>query len=137
MENVVTAETGHEVVLWCEDHSHDRPVRIVGLRRVADGTTRENGYVHRFPRVWVHDADDRQMGRGGRFDPQSGLYAWYDQPAAGRVVQQIDERGLRLRCPKCRKQRPLTWEKLVPLLEQVAGHGVSRLTLQSVAAILR
>lgn len=130
-------DVGHEVVLWCEDDSHRKPIRIVGFRRVADGLTRENGYVHRFPRVWVHDATSYQMGKGGERDPASGLYRWYDPPAPDRVVQQIDEDHLDLRCPKCGEKRPLRWETLLPILEQLGTHGVARLTFQQLAARLR
>ena len=130
-------DAGREVVLWCEDPSHTDPVRIVGFRRVPEGLTRENGYVHRFPRVWVHDASDYQWGRGGGFDARTGLHRWYEPPADGRIVQDIDDERLRLRCPKCGHRRPLTWETLLPLLERLGEHGASRLTLQSLAAILR
>lgn len=40
-------------------------------------------------------------------------------------------------CPKCRYLVPVTWAKLNPILDRLAEHGVSSISLQAVAARLR
>lgn len=124
--------SGREVVLWCEAPCHKRPRRVAGFSRVSDGYTQENGEVHHAPYLWLYD-NAAEYGRWGPKDPVSGLHRGYDP----REIQDVSRAGLSLHCPQCLHRRPLTWENLHSILDKCAHGGVSRLTLQQLARILR
>lgn len=60
-----------------------------------------------------------------------------DGVSARRTTTRYSETGAEFVCPKCRYRVPVTWVNLNPILERLAEHGVSSISLQAVAARLR
>lgn len=146
----MTAPVGHVVTVWCEDPSHDKPVRIVGFQRVSEESRAEMERLRSMP--WSATPDP-----AGEQERPYAPYLWVDDtvkyqnrrvagthlPPLGesldseRVLQFVDERGVDLRCPRCGHARVLSWSKLRPILERLGEGSVERLSMQSLARILR
>jgi hypothetical protein len=119
-------EYGHRIFVYCDDASHPRRVAVTNF------IFRDPGWGEEFTRKNGTD-------HGTTIGPDDAPFRLsdHDDPTAGLRSGSFYRSRYALTCRKC-KRRPLVLreEKLFSLLDDVAGTGVSEVSLGALVAIL-